>query len=250
MATLQELLTQLGVTVPPNWDGACFRCGKPRALRSNAQGLCLDCHDECTYGPGGYAARVQEELQARRWFVQGAENHWHRSLLTSVTPGDGPAPMSVFDSVRGPMQNRPESRSAAVPGPDPGHAAAETLRRAEALRPKTLAAQEFERRLVAHLRAQGAVLEEASGTNARFWKVRHRGRDAQLVVVGGIHNTASAPTGEESWLVRVEEEEPLALALEIGAHFAPDGMLRRVMGAKVRVQFKSSDLRADSPLGR
>lgn len=119
MTKLQEIFGEFAVQVPPDYDGACFRCGKPRSMRGDEDGLCIDCFDECTYMtvPGeGYEAGVRTELKKGRWYVQSGQNHWRGSLLTDIPPvmlkemgvdtSVQRQPVSVFESINGPQEDR------------------------------------------------------------------------------------------------------------------------------------------------
>lgn len=108
-----DLLKEFGILVPENYDKACFRCGKPAGVRGDADGLCLDCHDECEFTEAGFEGAVRAELGKGRWYIQSGENHWQNSLLQDIPSvileGMGvdpdramPSPVPVFIAVSHP----------------------------------------------------------------------------------------------------------------------------------------------------
>ena len=111
---LADILSALGVAVPADHDGACLRCGKPRSLRGDEEGLCIDCHDECSYfGDDGFEETARAELRAGRWFIQCGANHWKNSLVPEIQehlPPDERAarPVSVWEALH-PPQGRSEA---------------------------------------------------------------------------------------------------------------------------------------------
>lgn len=117
MTKIEQLFSESGVRVPEGYDEACFRCGKPRNVRGDEEGLCIDCFDECSYmtSPGqGFEAGVRAELAKGRWFIQSGQNHWQGSLLpdipeemiesAGIDPDEPRAPISVFESINGPRK--------------------------------------------------------------------------------------------------------------------------------------------------
>lgn len=117
MAMIEQLFGEFGVRIPEGYDGACLRCGKPKNMRGDEEGLCIDCFDECSYMTlpnKGFEEGARAELAKGRWFIQSGENHWRGSLLTDLPPdmlkamGVDPdasrKPISVFESINGPRK--------------------------------------------------------------------------------------------------------------------------------------------------
>jgi len=89
------------------------------------------------------------------------------------------------------------------------------------------------------------------GTNAYFWEIDFEGQTVSLVVLGKMKNTATPPSSGVDWLLRVEEEEPLKFIPLLETCFQEGPRVKRKMEeGKIRTQFKSTDLRPDSPLAQ
>ncbi len=86
MSKLKSIFQESGIAVPPDHDDACFRCGKAAKYRSDMDGLCTDCNDECEYTDAGYEETIRAELKKGTWFIQSGINHWHNSLLNDLPP--------------------------------------------------------------------------------------------------------------------------------------------------------------------
>jgi len=83
-----------------------------------------------------------------------------------------------------------------------------------------------------------------SGTNALYWRVEYQGNPAEIGVVGRRRSAGKITRPGVDWILRIEEPADGELIPLVASFFRPgSGILRRVHGGKVRMQFLSSDLR-------
>lgn len=63
---LAPILQELGLVVPPNYDGSCYRCSKGI---DRAEGICMDCEDLCAWTKEGFETTVRGELKKGLWYL-------------------------------------------------------------------------------------------------------------------------------------------------------------------------------------
>jgi hypothetical protein len=101
-------------------------------------------------------------------------------------------------------------------------------------------ADAFERKFLAWVSiCHGRLPEERAGTNAYYWELPFFDSKVTFVIVGPRKN-GGAPAGE-SWVLRIEEAEPTPFIKSVEPYFEKASN-RRVIGGRVRVQFRSSKL--------
>lgn len=112
-------------------------------------------------------------------------------------------------------------------------------------------ADAFEERLLDWLKHElGIACAEGQGPNSRYWRFYHEGSLVELVVIGQRKNTCKPPSPGIDWLLRIQQQEPLTFAPLIERFFTRVPRTRRTMDKGViQVQFKSTELLPDSPLG-
>ena len=65
-ARISAAFEELGIVVPPAYNGACFRCAK----RSDKyDDLCGDCGDVCEGGADGFDETIRSELGRAGWYI-------------------------------------------------------------------------------------------------------------------------------------------------------------------------------------
>ncbi len=89
-----------------------------------------------------------------------------------------------------------------------------------------------------------------TGTNSFYWQLEIGSKNIQFVIIGKSgKNTATPPSVD--WILRVEEAEPLQFIPIIEDQFIAEKRIKRKInddGEKIRMQFKSTELKIDSGL--
>lgn len=111
-------------------------------------------------------------------------------------------------------------------------------------------ADAFEARLLTWLQARiGVIPASRTGTNTAYWTFDYNGSQVSLAVIGQKKNSATPPSADTEWLLRIEEAEPMPFTQILEQCFvAKDRVKRKIYDGKVRVQFKSGELLPDSGL--
>jgi hypothetical protein len=89
-----------------------------------------------------------------------------------------------------------------------------------------------------------------AGTNTLFWKFDFQGHDVEIAVIGQTKNTTTPPAAGTTWVLRVEEKQPLTFIPLLEQQFVAAHRVKRKLddAGKTRVQFKSNELSKDSVL--
>lgn len=111
-------------------------------------------------------------------------------------------------------------------------------------------ADAFEARLLRWLETEtGAAPICCSGPSGFFWHVQLDDYGADLMVIADKKNAVATPPEGETWLLRIEEAEPLVFVPLLETLFVREARFKRKVAGKLRVQFKSSELEPGSILG-
>jgi hypothetical protein len=103
-------------------------------------------------------------------------------------------------------------------------------------------ADAFERRFLAWVSIYHGRLPEArQGTNAHYWALPFDDSKVEFAIIGRHKNSSLPPPAGEDWVLRIEEAEPTPFIKSVEPYFEKASN-RRVIGGRVRVQFRSSKL--------
>lgn len=116
--------------------------------------------------------------------------------------------------------------------------------------PSDPATDAFEARLLGWLEQELKVKPIChAGSNALFWRVEFNGKTVDLGLVGRHRNHQTQLAPGVDWLLRIEESEPLDFIARIEQHFVDtERIRRRLRDGKIKIQFKSTELRPESAL--